>query len=218
MVKEIEASLQLCAARLDFVQPQPPDTSSELLTLRSKPEGPPQNVQLPISDAVKDIWTKARGLKFTKPYKVVPPATLQSFRLPPADWAFLGAVRRPDETLRLHSNVTLNQRQVPVLKHKEKSATELDSLCETIVQSTAHTSRPVVHSIHAIKAGYEMLQHTISTFQSITSDKLTWFEAVKNMMRHTSTAVVEATEAQARLNAYTLRKLRDSWTESLWPL
>ena len=153
-------------------------------------------------------------MRFSKPYKVIPPVSLQSFRLPPDDWAFLGAVRRPDETLRLHSDVQLNQRRVPVLKHKEKSATELDSLCENVVQATAHATRPLVHGIHAAQLSYSMLEHAISLSSSITSDQLIFFESVKNMITLASTAMIEVTEAQARLNAYALRKLRDSWVES----
>ena len=214
LITDVEASLKLCALQLSHAQPAPVAKSSDVLSLASEVESSPQPIVQPIPEAIKNMWSTARRQKYAKPYKLVPPVTLQSFRVPPEDWAFLGAIRRPDETLKAHSTVQVNARQVPVLQHKEKSSTTLDSFADTVVQATAHSTRPLVHGIHAIRAAFNLVEHLLSIAGSVTHEQLALFEAAKNMLRLASSATVEVSEAQARLNSYALRMLRDSWVES----
>ena len=114
---------------------------------------------------MRDIWTEARKSRAGKPVPLVPAAVRASYRLPPDDWAFFGAVRRPDESLLEHCRTKPSARQVPVLQ-RSTDGMAFDSFLSDVVQATAHLARPLAHGAHAVS----MVSRTISVVMQLMPD------------------------------------------------
>ena len=54
----------------------------------------------PIPDSFRKLWEASRKSSSVVSGSIVPPLIRKSYRLPPEDWAYLGAIRRPDFILK----------------------------------------------------------------------------------------------------------------------
>ena len=164
-VDEVVKVLGSISQVLGFTQEQEPTVQPDLQPFGVSDQPKPSQPKLPLPQTMRDIWTEARKTRTGKPVPLVPSAVRATYRLPPDDWAFFGAIRRPDESLLEHCRTKPSARQVPVLQ-RSADGMAFDSFLSDIVQATAHLARPLAHGAHAVS----MVSRTISVILRIIPD------------------------------------------------
>ena len=171
-------------------------------------------MEFPLPKAIRDVWDSARQAR-----KVAdtPMAVRHCYRLPQQDWAYLGAVRKPEEALLTYCRgKTKDTSKGPVIVHKDRGLERLDNQWSDIVTDTSHAVRPVALSLTAANQSSLFLakirEHLVSTDapQSI----LNAVEAAKQCALLAVEGAVDAADCLARQNAAALRQLRQSWVEA----
>ena len=79
---------------LGFAQEPEPTVQPDLQPFGVLDQPKSSKPNLPLPHTMRDIWSEARKTRAGKPIPLVPAAVRASYRLPPDDWAFFGAVRR----------------------------------------------------------------------------------------------------------------------------
>ena len=112
-------------------------------------------MEFPLPKAIKEVWENAR-----QPRRLaeIPIAVKQCYRMPPQDWAFLGAVRRPDEALLPYCKGKFRDSvKGPVLVHKDKGLEKLDSQWSDTIVDTTNAVRPVALTFSAANQASQLL-------------------------------------------------------------
>ena len=123
-----------------------------------KPCFHPSHVQttIPLPRGVRDTWDEARCPHATRPLLLTPQTVRRGYHLPRDDWAFLGAVRRPDPLLASFSNTKDSAKGVPVLQGHKNVMDHVAFLHDTI-HAIAHAQRPLTHSVQALGVLHKLL-------------------------------------------------------------
>ena len=161
-VDEVVRVLGSVSQVLGFSQEEEPTVQPDLQPFGVSDRPKSSQPKLPLPQTMRDIWTEARKTRAGKPAPLVPSAVRATYRLPPDDWAFFGAIRRPDESLLEHCRTKPSSRQVPVLQ-RSTDGMAFDSFLSDIVQATAHLARPLAHGAHTVT----MVSRTISVIGPI---------------------------------------------------
>ena len=190
------------------------DQGIERLGALGTPEVLQRQMEFPLPKAIRDVWDNARQ---PKKLAETPMAVRQCYRLLPQDWAYLGAIRRPDEALLTYCRgKTKDSSKGPTLLYKDKGLERFDTLCSDIVLESSNTVRPVAMSLTAANQSSLVLskvrEHLVATGapQSI----LDATDAAKQCALLAVEGAVDAADCLARQNATALRHLRQSWVEA----
>ena len=156
------------------------------------------------------VWKESRESSFILNGPLVPSVIRKCYKLVPEDWAFLGAVRRPDYFLQKTCTVRNTTKGVKVLENGEafRACNRLDK----IVQATAHTLRTNIISYHAAQHAVKIVDSLKSHLSASTASViLQKFSDLENCLKLGGTAVLHNADALSRINAFALRNLRNQW-------
>ena len=219
---EVEDRLQACedaaqmlAATANFRQEPRESVEVDETLLSSTPHSTPiSQTTIPLPRGVRSAWEEARRPQANKPLPLTPQTVRRGYRLPRDDWAFLGAVRRPDPLLANFSTTKDSAKGVPVLQAHKNIMDHVAWLHDNI-QATAHAQRPLTHAAQALSTLHKLLLKLPLMLSSTQSSSGT--EAIVSgtttLARLAYTAVLDTSECLARLNSEALRRLRGQWLE-----
>jgi hypothetical protein len=170
-----------------------------------------QEVTIPLPRDIREVFKDARKFR-TSRRAMLPPTVRKSYRVPREDWAFLGAVRRPDRILESYSKTKKNSKGLHHLQDANHSS--LASAFQDAVQSSAHTVRPVSASYQSAAAIYDMSLHTQQLLQdgdfAQVRDNL---QRMALMAQYSLTASIDAADCLARFNSDSACRLRSVWID-----
>ena len=218
-LKELHRGL---AVALGFEQPpqaQAPKVDLPLVGAGILPQAP--SPVFPMPDSLREAWEDARRFRPRKHPNLCPPVVARSYKIRPEDWAYLGAVRRPDKILVKYNNCTEIKKGVYTLNHRDKGYGVRDALASDMVQITAHATRPVIVGSHAGNLIMQAVDNLASSLQAPSQDQLVQLGVIKQMAPVICTAFYDTKDALGRMNAYNHRILKESWinsSESLYPV
>ena len=182
-------------------------------------EAPPASTQMhfPVHASVRRLWEDARRAR-TRPLAELSQTVRQCYRVPPDDWAFLGARRRPDDALVAHCRGRVKETSKgTILTHNEKSQEKLDQVLADTVATGAHMGRPLAFAVSAADQVGSQLEQARTLLASVSGVPDTVFWYLDNASRCAGLAleaVMDVTETVARQNAGACRRLRESWVEA----
>ena len=202
--------------RLPTPVEQPQSGVSGIPTLQDPSIPPaPAQVEVPLDVRYKLAWEEARRTR-SRPFRPIPPAVHRMYRIPPNDWAELGAVRRPDVSLS-SSCSTETVGGHPVLAHRDRGLRARDSLLHEDIQATAHLARPISYigqAVGCIREAFETFRTQASQSRPETEHDLALAALVHKMLGLAGDASADVMDGLARLNSLRLRTLRDSWLDA----
>ena len=198
---------------LGFRQEPEPTVQPDLQPFGIMDQPKSSQPKLPLPQTMRDIWSEARKTRAGKPAPLVPAAVRASYRLPPDDWAFFGAIRRPDESLLEHCRTKPSARQVPVLQRSADGMAH-DSFLSDVVQATAHLARPLAHGAHAVTMVSSTISVIMQLMPEMPEDLKVLLKQSLDSLRLATTVFCDTTDCAARLNAHSLRTLRNTWIEA----
>ena len=174
-----------------------------------------QQIEFPLPMAIREVWNSARQPKVRM--AEIPIAVRQCYRMTPQDWAFLGAVRRPDEALLPYCKGKYrDSTKGPVLAHKDKGLERLESLLSDTITDTTHAVRPVALTFSAANQASQLLStvrdHLISS--AAPQNILDAVDSAKQCAVLAVEGSVDAADCLAQQNAVALRSLRQAWVEA----
>ena len=182
-------------------------------SLSTEPSIPVQQ-PLALSNTTKDAWTESREHRSMRSQNLLPPSVRKGYRLTRDDWAFLGAVRRPDDMLtHLTKSTKVSAKGVHSLTG-HKNLISLASYLQENIQFTAHTMRPLAHAISAsfcLKQFSEEIQKAVA--KGDAAKILETSQRLLGIGTFIWSALEDTSECLARGNADAVRKLRDLWLE-----
>ena len=208
--------------RLEAPAPvEPPKRRSSSVPRAAYGEATPSTgPEFPMDGTFQDIILDARKHRGLKPRRLVPPAVLMLYRTTPTDWADLGAVRRPDPILRAHcGRLRSSQAGAPLSGHNDRGLEARDRLLADNIQLAAHQSRPL--NVAGLAAGQAL--------SAVTACDQVWrsrhdgdreaemrhaLDKAQSFITLCAEAVTDAFECTARLQAASVRALRDSWLDA----
>lgn len=170
-------------------------------------------VTISLPDNIKDVYKDARKYRATK-ISVLPRTVRKGYRVPREDWAFLGAVRRPDKILEAYNKTKKNAKGIHQLQDTNQAA--LASAYQDAVQFTAHTTRPVsaayqsAVTIHDLALKTQEMNYSQGASARISEN----LQKKAILAQYNLTASADAADCLARQNADAARCLRAVWLES----
>ena len=186
----------------------------ERLLTGDTPEILHQQMEFPLPKAIRDVWENAR-----QPRRIAetPLAVKHCYRMPPQDWAYLGATRRPDEALLPYCRGRYkDSSRGPVLTHRDRGLESLDAQWADTISQSANAVRPVAMALTAANHATQLLavvkQHLTSSDAPQTV--LDTVDAARQCTLLAIEGAVDAADCLARQNAGALRSLRQSWVEA----
>ena len=134
---------------------------------------------------------------------ILPPLMRRGYQVLWGDWAFLGAVRRPDRILESYCSTKKSAKGICQLQDN-KLAAQAAALQE-MLQATAHTLRPIAASFQAGSTIHDLAQNVLQELKqpSQLSDDylLELIGKISLLAQYSITATTDATDCLARLNA-----------------
>jgi hypothetical protein len=186
-------------------QPQGPPPTSKLLGASKSAAAP--DVVIPIPDHIVGVVKDARKHRTRNSF--IPPTVRKGYKVPREDWAFLGAVRRPDRIFEAFCKTKKGTKGVHQLQdtHAAAMATNLQDR----IQSSAHTLRPVSAAYQAASTMHDLLLQAKDLDASGQMGQL--LNQIALLAQYNLTAVADAASCLARFNAESARGLRSVWLD-----
>lgn len=177
----------------------------------------PQQTVLRLSNASREAWETSRSHRSMKDQNLLSPSVRKGYRLTKDDWAFLGAVRRPDDLLvhlaRGRGTAKTSTKGVPSLQgHKNLTARATD--LHEQVQFSAHLMRPITHGISGTFCLKNLSERLATAAQS--GNRTSVLESAKDILGVATfiwSALEDASECLGRFNSDAVRKLRELWLD-----
>ena len=199
----------------DFAQDAPEGPARQSKLLGAATPASRSEVTLPLPDEFRDVISNARKPRATK-ITLLPPLVCRGYRVPKRDWAFLGAVRRPDKILESYCPTKKSAKGICLLNDNKSAA--LATAHQDTVQATAHTLRPMAASYQAGSTIYDLAQKALQEIRQpkhLTDEHLAdIMEQIALLAQFNITATVDAADCLARLNSEAARRLRTVWLDS----
>lgn len=200
---------------------QYPQEAKEVTKQPSKILGAPaagsrvSEVTIPLPQDIRDIVDNARKHR-TQKTSLLPPTVRKGYRVPRQDWAYLGAVRRPDRVLESYCRTKKSAKGVHQLQ--DQHAATLAAAHQEAAQATAHTLRPISLAYQATATIHDLAQQAKLLTEEPRVDSLPviadLLDKVSTLAQYSLTAAADAADCTARLNAEALRKLRAVWLDN----
>ena len=195
--------------------PQEPSEVSQpdpisLSTVAPSPKLP----TLQLSNASCRSWDDARQHRSVRAQNLLAPSVRKGYRLTKDDWAYLGAVRRPDPLLSyLTSAAKPSSKGVQTLTGHKNLVSYVGHLQDTI-QASAHTMRPLSHAISglfSIQKCALAARDAVGRGDGDTILKL--LDQVDGLCCFSWAAAEDVADCLARSNSDMARKLRELWVD-----
>ena len=185
-------------------------SGSKVFGMPEADSSPPQ-VVIPLPEEVKSVIRSARRHKSTR-HSLLSPAVRRGYRVPRDDWAFLGAVRRPDKLLQTYCKTKKTSKGVHQLV--DAGSSSLATSYHDVIQSTAHALRPASLGFQAAASAHELVTQLQARFAPGSSSELAMaLDRVAMLAQYSLTAALDTADCLGRLNSEALRKLRDLWLD-----
>ena len=175
----------------------------------------PKVPQLCLSNASKKSWEDARAHRSVQGQNLLPPSVRKGYRLTKDDWAYLGAVRRPDPLLAYlcPKFSKPSAKGVPVISG-HKNLVSYASHLQDHIQSSAHTMRPLSHAVNGLFCyKFAVAEAREAVMKGDGAKVLSLLDQVDGLSAFTWAAMEDTADCLARSNADAVRKLRSLWLD-----
>ena len=182
--------------------------------------GPPEketSAEFPIREELKEAWVEARAAR-SQNKALTPMAVKQLYRVPAADWAFLGERRQPDKILLSHlkGKVRESATGAHTLQHGSTALSQRDKALSDMATSSVNLARPVSLAVTAIDQAAGLVDHLKAVLDEFDLPRSMnrAIEATKQCCGLALEALYDTNEGLARQNSSALRGLRESWVDA----
>jgi hypothetical protein len=139
----------------------------------------------------------------------IPPTVRKGYKVPKEDWAFLGAVRRPDRIFEAFCKTKKGSKGVHQLQ--DANAAMIATNLQDAIQSSAHTMRPVSAGYQSASTMHDLL---LQAKELDTSGRMgPLLDQLSLLAQYNLTAMADAANCLARFNAESARRLRSVWLD-----
>jgi hypothetical protein len=169
----------------------------------------PQEVAIPLPQDIRELVTSSRQSRAKKAV-LLSPAVRKGYRVPRQDWAFLGAVRRPDRILEAYCKTKKSAKGVHQLQ--DQGAAALATAHQETAQATAHILRPLSMCYQSAATVHDL----VLQLRGISTDPtmIEFLDKIGQLAQYNLTAAADAADCTTRLNAEALRRLRAVWIDA----
>jgi hypothetical protein len=206
-VEALDSVARSIASINRFPQEQQPQPSTASKLLGAPKATPSPEVTLPIPEHVRNLVKDSR--KHRSRQSFIPPTVRKTYKVPREDWAFLGAVRRPDRIFESFCKTKKAAKGVHQLQDSHSYA--LASNLQDAIQSSAHTLRPVSAGYQSASTMHDLLLQAKEMDEEGHMREI--LEQLSLLAQYNLTAMADAADCLARFNSESVRRLRNVWLE-----
>ena len=169
---------------------------------------------LRLSHTSRESWERARTQGSTSTPEVLPPSVRRGYRLSSEDWAFLGAVRCPDDPLTASLPNTVGDEPNEWSLPGPKRLRQLAECLHDQVQFTAQAMRPLSHAIQGMFCIPQLiaeLQTAVLRGQASRTNQVN--RELSGVNTFVWSALEDLADSMGRFNSNAVRHLRGLWLD-----